>query len=228
MKKLFVVSSALLVTALAAAPARAGDDLSPDPVTSRSEFYLGLILPYNALGGNLDGKRLYTGPDGDAIVPNPRNALGAGIAFGVKSDRSSGRGLALEGSLQGSHHQSDTSGGPASNLGLVSADFKFFPTTRGNLQPWLQLGVCLASLEVDDGFFSNGQRKNETFTGDGLNLGAGLLAYASPHVALHLAAIYRFIHYTDVDYGVNRRLDPRLHGDMLSVELGLSFRIHRD
>ncbi len=232
------VSVAFLALALflgARAGARADDGLdlvASDAPAARgtTEGYVGLLLPYQKPGGDLDGNRIYSNSDGVALVPELKGTLGAGLVIGLKHNTMNGHGFALEGSLQGASHRSHMNGGPNMDaaIGLISADAKFFPVTGGAIEPWVQLGICAVGLTVKDGFLNaSGGTKEETFSGTGLNLGAGLMSYLSPRVAVHLAAIYRFIEYNQVDYGTRARLGNRLSGDMLSVELGLSFRFSR-
>jgi hypothetical protein len=182
------------------------------------------------LGGDLKGDRAYANIDGAVIVPDLDPALGLGLVLGLKGNFPSGRALALEGSLQGSRHDG-TFGGLTRDVdfGLLSADIKLFPTTGGRVEPWVQAGLCLASLRVNDGFFPvSGGQKDATFTGGGVNLGAGLMSYVSRRVALRLAAIYRFIKYDELDYGPRAELMEDLKGNALSLELGVTFHFSRD
>lgn len=232
-KRIFPVM--ILATALAMASARAArasDD--PDDVStprSTTEGYVGFLLPYQHLGGDLNGTRAYANDDGTAIVPDLDSALGAGLVLGLKNNRPNGRAFAIEGSVQGSRHRYRMSGGgPTGNadFGLISGDFKFFPTTGGAAEPWLQVGLCLASLDVHDGFLSpDGGRKDATYAGSGINLGAGLLMYASPRVAFHVAAIYRAISFNEVDYGRRAKLKDDLRAPTVSLEFGATFRFTR-
>ena len=229
------VLAGLLLTTAAVSIAHADDELdlttSDAPaVSATTEGYFGLLLPYQKPGGDLDGKRIYSNTDGVALVPKLKGAVGLGLVLGLKHNGAGGRGFALEGSVQGSGHKSHMNGGPEMDaaIGLVSGDFKFFPTTGGPVEPYLQAGLCVASLNVKDGFLkAGGGSKEETFNGSGLNLGAGVMTYLSPRFAVHLAAIYRFIEYNQLDYGTRARLGERLTGNILSVEFGMTFRFAR-
>ena len=230
-----IIPVMMMAAALAVASARAAS-ASEDPIDvsiprPTTEGYVGFLLPYQRLGGDLDGTGAYANDDGTAIVPDLDSALGAGLVIGLKNNRPSGRAFAIEGSIQGSRHRYRTSGGgPTGNadFGLISGDFKFFPTAGGAAEPWLQIGLCAASLDVRDGFFAaGGGRKDATFSGSGINLGAGLLMYASPRVAFHVAAIYRAIGFNEVDYGRRARLKDDLRAPTVSLEFGATFRFAR-
>jgi hypothetical protein len=232
---LLLLASGWAATARAADPdvepstavATATEDLEPK---AHTEGYFGFLIPIASVQGDFDGDKGFTTPDGTGVIPDLKTGAGFGLVVGLKHDGTSGKGLALEGSLQGTHHDASAVGGFSSSadLALISGDVKLFPMTRGSLQPWIQLGLCAASMRVKNGFFrSTGGQKDLTYTGTGLDVGTGLLFYATPRVALHAAAIYRFIRYDEVDYGTRARFNDDLKGGTLSVELGATLRFNR-
>lgn len=219
--KRFLLTAIMVIATLS--PARAEDGLER---ASSTEIYLGALFPYHSIGGDIDGERLYANADGASVVPDLDGGLGFGAVVGVKFNGSSGRAIALEASLQGSGHDAEFAGSSGeASFGLLSGDFKFFPRTGGRIEPWFQAGLCAAALEIENGFVSvAGEQKDATYSGGGLNLGLGFLAYLTPRVAFHLAGIYRFINYTEVDYGNRAELDDELNGNTLSIETGITVR----
>lgn len=200
--------------------------LEPKPI---NEGYFGLLVPFNNIGGDFDGNRIYSNVDGTAIVPDIDPGVGLGLVVGLKHTGTSGRGFAMEASLQGSAHDGEMTGGLKSNvsLGILSGDLKFFPTTGGAVEPWIQVGLCAAAVQVEDGFFFPGGQKDATYTGGGFNLGLGVMRYVSDRFALHLAGIYRFIEYDELDYDKRAELSKDLEGGTLSIELGATLRFNR-
>jgi hypothetical protein len=202
---------------------RADDDIAS--AGTRTEFYVGALVPWNSTGGDFDN-RLFGNADGTGIASDFDPAVGLGLVLGLKGIRPSGRAFAIEGSLQGSGHDTDTN--TDVGFGLLSLDFKFFPTTGGAVDPWIQAGLNFAAIEVENGWTNaGGGAEDLTFSGGGFDVGVGAMRYLSPRFALHLAAIYRFLTYDQADYGRRADLDDEIRADTLSIELGATFRFSR-
>jgi hypothetical protein len=184
------------------------------------EFYLGVSQVYNSVNTEAHD---YWSDDNTELVSAPALDPGNGLSltFGMEFPR-----CAVEFGLTASSHDGEDSlGGPMeATYGIFDANFKAFLSSSRHVKPYFLIGLCVTSLEVEDGARdSYWGRGDATFTGAGLNLGWGLEVKFS-NVGLKGEVVYRAVEFTDVS-GVDDSgtLDDPLDGSGLSVNAGINF-----
>ncbi len=188
---------------------------------ARPEFYLGVSQVYNSI--NTDAKDFYFSngyeTEFDSIPAlDPGNGLS--LTLGMEF-----HGCALELGLTASSHDGvDSLGGPMdARYGIFDMNFKKFIGPSQHFKPYILVGLCLTSLEVEYGSVNNYYGSGDaTFSGVGLNLGYGLELKFS-NVAFKGEVIYRTTEFTDIS-GVDASgtLPSYVDGNGLCFNVGMN------
>jgi opacity protein-like surface antigen len=165
------------------------------PVMAKEGMYLGAGLVFNNIVGS----------DVDVYDPAGGFDLRIGRSFGS---------IAIEGNVLRVAHMGKPGFADADMTG-VNLDLRVsFSQTQDPDQVYLLVGLGAYTLDLSNG---------NDFSGTGLNLGAGMEHFFNDQVSLNLAAIYRFIDYTDATIGgIDYTLDPAWSGDAFSLHAGIN------
>lgn len=188
-------------------------------VEARPDFYVGVSQVYNSFDTEM---AIYKTDDyveteyAPALDPGHGFSLGFGMEF---------QSCALEFDISATHHDGTVSGGSSADadLGIFDVNFKKFIGPSRHFKPYFLVGLCLTSLEVEDGSYDVYDGWGDaTFTGVGLNLGYGL-ELKFTNVAFKGEVIYRATEFTNVS-GVNASgsLSEYLDGDGLCFNVGMN------
>lgn len=192
----------------------------------KASIYFGVTIPRTGLGGDFDGNRLYRGSDFVVAVPDVDDDWGLGVNAGVKTWTDSKFGLAFEGSILTSKH--DTQFGGASGEARytsINTDVKLFPVAS-RLQPFFLVGLSLPFVEFKEGYtnINSGEKRDATYAGLGLSAGLGLEAYLTQNFAINGALIFRRQSFNSVDYeGSNSHLDDEIVSSRLTAQIAANY-----
>ncbi len=175
-----------------------------------------LAVPAGAKQGFYAGGSLMN----DTMLNSDLNTLDSGVGLDVRFGYNFGS-FSLEGNIMGSGHDEKRAGYGKVSFGGLSIDFRIPLTAQDNPnQVYILAGLGGYSLKGFDPVAA----ADVKYTGGGYDLGAGLEHYFNEHLAFDLAAVYRAIKYDKKEVrGDTTKLDPRINGDMLSVEAGLNY-----
>lgn len=168
-----------------------------DDPADRKGFFLSLTGQTLELRGDLGAGLTLWHFDKAFFVP----ALDRGTAFGVAAGfrRESGLWeLSLErssfsGVLDGLAHETGLTGLELNGWGI--------PWKHIALQPYYLLGLSFSLMSVKDGARLGGLTSDASYTGFGLNVGAGVLANLGKRLFLSLGIKYRFLWFFYVNGG---------------------------
>jgi opacity protein-like surface antigen len=189
---------------------------------ARKGFYLGAGIPYNTIDGDFKGNSFLRGGNEDILIPDIDGALGFDvmIGYGINAKWS------VELNFLGSDHEGTWNGldGDVFFFSFsVNGKYNFLPSQP--LQPYLLFGISGNGLALKDGAqdFVTGERGNATFSGAGLNFGAGIERYFTK-MSLRFGVTYRFVDYDEVE-GVNEiyGIDDSLDGSGVTVMLSTAY-----
>lgn len=172
------------------------------------KMYVGIVLPYQSIKGDLDGKTVLSNPNGEnLIVPELQSDIGTGIVFGTRYPDDSKKNTiehVTEMSYMWSNHRAKWMGayGDVSNK-VFSFDYRSHFQSDKKTQPFLNLGFAFCTLVVKDGASSGTKVGDATFNGYRFNIGGGISHSLSKHVLLNGNLIYNFGAYTTAK-GVGR------------------------
>jgi opacity protein-like surface antigen len=201
-----IVSFIITVTVISEAEAKKG-------------FYMGLGATYNTIDGKFNGSGGLKSDTDTIILPDIKNALGVDIQGGYGINDA----WAVELNLMVSEHSGKWSGltGDVSYASF-SINGKYSFRSSDMTQPYLLFGISNNSLVIKNGSknTATGEVGDATLSGPGVNFGAGIDAYLTPHVSLTLGIMYRYVDYTDAS-GVDHSgsINDGIDGSGLSVLL---------
>ncbi|MBU1754269.1 hypothetical protein KKG56_10550 [bacterium] len=166
-----------------------------------SKMYVGIVVPYQSIKGDLDGKGILTNPNGEIlIVPELQSDIGTGIVFGTRypdDSKKNNREYVIEMSYVWSDHRAEWMGvyGDASNK-VFSLDYRPYFQLDKKTQPFLSLGFAFCTLVVKNGASLETRVGDATFQGYRFNIGGGISHSLSKHLLLNGSLIYSFGDYT--------------------------------
>ncbi len=161
---------------------------------ARPQFYLGVSQVYNSV--NTDARDVQSYDDDETLYfPTLDSDYGASLTWGMEFRR-----FALEFGLTGSHHEGNNAAGLPidADYGIFDVNFKKFIGHSPYIKPYLLVGFCVTSLEVQNGAYDvyYTDSGNANFTGIGLNLGYGLTLKLGDSIGLKGEVIYRSVAFT--------------------------------
>jgi opacity protein-like surface antigen len=172
------------------------------PAAAKEGFYLGASFGH------------------DKMLNSDFGSLNSAVGLNFKAGYDFGP-LSLEGNIIGSKHDDRRPGYGDSKFGGLSIDFRvpFLQPGQQN-QLFVLAGVGAYSLSGYDPT-ANAEVK---YTGGGFDLGAGVEHFFNEHLAFDLTAVYRAIKYGKQEaQGTTASLSPKLNGDVLSIQAGISY-----
>lgn len=188
----------------------------------KNGVYMGLSLMSASITGEMfDGKHGAAFSNGNAmLVPHCDDGKGFQACIGIKKDM-----LGMEVGYEQSLHATSTmlpgKDDAESNIGSISL-LSYFPHTSP-LQMYCSVSGCYATLLLRNTLTMQGY-KNVELKGLGAGLGAGVLVYVSPEIALQLGVTWRRIWYEQVTQGTYiGSPDKSLDVDMVSLHTGILF-----
>jgi len=195
---------------------------------AKQGFYLGLYLPYNAVGDeDFDGKSYMTDDNQEVVVllPEIDSAFGLGLAFGYRFSKAS-----FEINYLQSSHDADWSNagwvamGDEAELSIFNLDARYYFNTGDAVQPFIYGGINLTTLTAKDFAADPYSSDDAEFRGAGFNIGGGVAFYLTPQFALTGTVLYRYVKMEDLDAaGVSGEIDHSLNASDVNFMLGTSF-----
>jgi hypothetical protein len=171
--------------------------LSQSQAASRKGFFLCLSGQSLRLKGDLTGDRTLWHIDKAFSVPSMENTFGLSLGFGYRREGGLWEFAVAHASpailLNGRS-------GRASYYDLELNGWGF-PWKNAAVQPYYLLGLCFPWLVVTDGARMGRTVNDATYTGLGINLGAGLLINLGPSLFLSGGVKYRYVGFFYVSGG---------------------------
>lgn len=188
-------------------------------VLAKEGIYLGLDVPYTMIEGDFDGYSALIGTQDAIAIPLIKGAFGIGLTIGVGFGEASAVELKATDTIHnvewlGSHGDAEHR-----TLGLL---FKHSFLTSETFQPHITYGFTYNALilkdAANDTFGNIGDAK---LTGYGIDLGAGLDHYVSPHYSIGLTLLYHLVKYSHAE-GIQEsgKIEHGLNGNGLGVVVG--------
>lgn len=192
-----------------------------------SEWYFGIVSPYQMIDGDFDGSRYFTNDVSAAVVPTLDPGLGWGVTLGLKSRAFDRFAVALDGTFTRTKHSGQWAGvGFDSVKQNLNIDVKLYGFPRERVQPYALIGYSIPNVEVKEGGLNNNGGSTEaTYLGMGLNLGVGVLYYVTERFAFHFQPMFRLSQYSDLE--MNNKigaLDQELNTSEFELQMGATFR----
>jgi len=191
-KSLRRVCAGLCFVLAMAAPA-----LSQGPAASRKGFFLSLSGQDIQLKGDLSGDLTLWHFDKAFFIPKMENTFGLSLGFGYRREGGLWEFAVVRASPS---ILLDGRSGRASYYDLEINGWGF-PWKDAAVQPYYLLGLCFPWLVVQDGSRLEHAVNDATYTGLGLNLGAGLLINLGQSLFLSGGIKYRYVGFFYVNGG---------------------------
>lgn len=210
--------------------ALAAPALGQGPAASRNGFFLSLSGQSLRLKGDLTGSLTLWHFDKAFSIPKMENVFGLSLGFGYRREGGlwefavvrASPGILLNGrSGRASYYNLEVNGWG-------------FPWKNAAVQPYYLLGLCFPWLVVQDGSRMGRTVNDATYTGLGINLGAGLLINLGPSLFLSGGVKYRYLGFFYVSGGGKGRDitdltvgqgGPRWGKWLMAPSLGVTFHI---
>jgi len=209
-----IVASLLVLAAVSAVHAEDSSDV-------KDGWYLGLQAVDNSMSGDFDNSTYYLDPPELFDVPEVDDGTGFGFLLGVKRDK-----IALELGYQRSSHDTTSSfidmgsgGNSEASFNVIDLNFRYDIFAQNRFRPYVLLGVGFPWLTIEDSMLDGTSYEDETFTGIGFNLGAGVAYYLHPQWALTGGLIYRWNRFGSVEGNKIEKLSEKT----LGLSLGLTY-----
>ena len=191
-KSLRSVCAGLAFVLMLAAPA-----LGQGPAASNTGFFLSLSVQNIQLKGDLAGDLTLWHFDKAFFIPKMENTFGLSLGFGYRREGGLWEFAVVHASpailLNGRS-------GRASYYNLEVNGWGF-PWKNAAVQPYYLIGLCFPWLVVQDGARMEHTVNDATYTGLGLNLGAGLLVNLGPGLFISGGVKYRYLGFFYVNGG---------------------------
>jgi hypothetical protein len=193
----------------------------PAGVVITPRFYVGLQIPYEAIGGDFDGVSGLVSPSDAIVLPDIDSATGLGLLVGI----SPAPQVDFEASLSNVAHDSEWGGAPFDvthqTLGFTG---RIHFRTDQFVQPHLSAGLGFHRLVVKDGSTDGFAVDDGVFTGLGLDLGAGLGGYVTRNLSIGATLVYHLVRYTHAE-GVQTSgtVSPGVDGDGTGVIVRVAY-----
>jgi len=186
------VLSALLAVPAAAQVSDLGSTAASAPATYGARgFYIEPFFSTCSIGGDFNGQTHLGDGSELFLMPKINSSSGLGIGAGYKTPGGS-FGVYYFGS---SHSMTATVlNYPSGYNGSYSAFGLLFTQQFGlnnRFQPYVTAGINMARVTVTGGAFTQTQIGDATFSGFGIDAGAGLLFYATPQIFVRAGLLYR-------------------------------------
>lgn len=159
-----------------------------------ADFYLGISQVNNTINTDEEIIQYY---DEDFFIPALESGNGYAVTWGMEFTR-----FSLELGFTLSSHDGEYQGDSFdATYSIFDINFKKFLNHSEHFRPYWLAGLCITSLDVEDGVNDYFYMKpgEATYTGVGLNIGGGLELRILPSMAFKGEFIYRLVSYTSVD-----------------------------
>lgn len=191
---------------------------------AKKGWYIGLIAPYNTIGGDFDGNTVLTSANDIILIPKIDSALGWGISIGKRYSNDS----SLEASLLMSSHDVTFAGATGKvEYMLVNFDWKRYFSVERPTQPYFLLGFAISQLVVKDGsatISASPTVGDATLSGSGLNIGGGVAYFVKSNISINGEAIYRWITYNMAKGVVTEgALEKSLSGSGINFSISMTY-----
>jgi opacity protein-like surface antigen len=223
MKKRWSLIMFALICSLVS-PSRAEDGTSSNGFEPpRKHWYFGFNVVRQSLGGDFDGDRFYSTGSDVISVPKIDAAIGGGFHLGLKAKVNETLAIGAEGSfLSASHKSTFGATEPKVTYSSLNFDGKIYFNANQRVQPYLQAGIGLPVVTIEEGYTNGQVIKDATYTGVHLHAGPGVLVYLSQRLMFHAAAVVKRSSFNQVDYGSRSELNDELEATDVNFDLGLS------
>jgi len=190
---------------------------------AKKGFYMGLGATYNTIDGKFNGSGGLKSDTDTIILPDIKNAFGVDILGGYGINDS----WSIELNLMVSEHSGEWSGLTGDvDYASFSINGKYSFRSSDMTQPYLLFGISGNSLFIKNGSknTATGEVGDATLSGAGVNFGAGIDTYITPHVSLTLGIMYRYVDYTEAS-GVDHSgtIDDGINGSGVSFLLTTAY-----
>jgi len=195
--------------------------LAQDTSYVKEGVYVGITIPYNTISGDFDGNSLLASATEIIVIPKIESGMGFGALVGMRFKKG-----ALELSYQNSAHDATWLGAKGTvAYNAIDIDFKIYPSTESQIQPFLLFGMGIPWLVVHDGAATFSAVGDATLRGFGFNIGGGVSYYFDPRICVNGGVIYRWINYSTATgvSGVTNTIQDGLGGSGLSFKFGVTF-----
>jgi opacity protein-like surface antigen len=173
---------------------------------------------YNMTFGDFDDTVLLWDPNtGEVIdVPELDDGYGFGVALGV-----AGEGFTMELAYQRTMHDTTSIllGDSKATFNSIDLNFKVDLLKRP-LRPYIQFGLGVPWLTIDDAVISHAGYKDATFVGLGLGVGGGVSYSITRHLVAGAGVAYRYNWIFNVE---GTALEDKLSLHTVSGTVGLSY-----
>jgi len=174
----------------------------------KKEIYIGLSLPYNAIGGDFTGEfGLGSSQTVEIImIPKIENGIGFGGMIGYAITAQNNFGAAAEASFQlSSHDYTWRKYSDKASFRAVNVDVKIHYRAQP-VEPYAIIGLTFPRLTMEGGagLMESGndvvyyKKTDATYSGLGASIGAGLDLYMTPNISLGGRVAYRWISYSNI------------------------------
>jgi opacity protein-like surface antigen len=169
-------------------------------------------------GDYFDGDHFFRDSQEVFLVPQLNRRTNMRVMAGFR-----GGSGAFEASYEQTRHDGSFAGLTGfAMLHAINLDGRFFFATRHRVQPHVLVGLAIPWLTVEEGAATRTETGNVTYTGPGLNAGAGVTVYVHPRLGINLGYGYRAIWFLRGSgvLGKNNELKPAPRGAMRGVTVG--------
>lgn len=190
-------------------------------------WYVGFAAPYNAVGGDFTGDRVYTSSVDTILVSKVSSGFGWGIYGGTHFTPN----FDLEVSFLQTNHDGTFTPLPSKDVAysMLNIDVRYFVKTE-DTPVFIQVGLGTRDITVKDGAVNNNTGAplgDATYLGDGFNFGVGLTHELKENVILSASAIYRTASFDRAEgsaAGVGK-LDKKIDGPGLGFTVGVAYDV---
>lgn len=169
-------------------------------------------------GDYFDGDHFFRDSEEVFLVPRLNRRSNMRVMAGFR-----GGSGAFEASYEQTTHDGSFAGlTGVARLHAINLDGRFFFATRTRVQPHVLIGLAIPWLTVEEGAATRTETGNVTYTGPGVNAGAGVTVYVHPRLGINVGYSYRAIWFLRGNgvLGRDNELKPAPRGTMRGVTVG--------
>jgi len=185
-------------------------------------FYLGLNVPYTTIEGDFDGSSALVGTTDVIALPRIKGGIGLGLTAGFGIDNSAAFELEVSETIHNVNWLGSHGDATQRNVGLFFK-YNFLSDQAG--QPFLTYGVTYDQLVIRDGSINtSGDVGDATFSGWGMDFGAGYDYFFTPRCSIGGTVLYQYVEYNHAE-GVSESGSPdnNLNGSGLAIMLSAAY-----